>query len=191
MKNRLRILILMSAIAGTMAAQQQEPMSAVINRGLERSLQQSLIMAKSLENEENALPRTYDKKRFVKCNYKNWVAGFFPGVLWYLLEGERFFQSGIQPLCESGKAERKVKGEGLCTAQLEYYARLFTERIDSAQYMKWTHDLGFIINDSYGHAYRLTGDPKYRAVLERGAESLATRYKDKVGLIQSWGKRNG
>ena len=157
----------------TMAAQQQEPMSAVIDRGLERSLQQSLIMAKSLEDVPGALPRTYDKQRFVRCNYKNWVAGFFPGVLWYLLENEKLEMNNEQ------------------CARLEYYARMLTERIDSAQYMKWTHDLGFIINDSYGHAYRLTGDPKYRAVLERGAQSLATRYKDKVGLIQSWGKRNG
>ena len=175
MKYRLRILILVLVVAGTVAAQQQEPISEVVNRGLERSLQQSLILAKSLEDVEGVLPRTYDKKGLHKCNYKNWVSGFFPGVLWYLYENE----------------ELRMKNEELTAAQLEYYARLYTERIDSAKYMKWTHDLGFIINDSYGQGYRLTGDPKYLAVMEKGAESLATRYNRKVGLIQSWGQRNG
>ena len=175
MKNRFRLLILMLAVAGTVAAQQQEPISAVINRGLERSLQQSLILAKSLENEKGLLPRTYDKKGLHKCNYKNWVSGFFPGVLWYLMESLEFRDESLE----------------LSAAQLEYYARLYTERIDSAKYMTWTHDLGFIINDSYGLGYRLTGDPKYLAVMEKGAESLATRFNKKVGLIQSWGQRNG
>ena len=175
MTSRLKNLLLLLTVTCTMAAQQQEPISAVIDRGLERSLRQSLIMAKSLEDTPMALPRYFDKQGLHKCNYKNWVSGFFPGVLWYLYESEKL----------------KVKSEVLTTAQLEYYARLYTERIDSAQYMTWTHDLGFIINDSYGQGYRLTGDPNYLAVMERGAESLATRYKEKVGLIQSWGQRNG
>ena len=112
----------------------------VIEHGLNRSLKQSLIMAKSLESEGGTLPRTYEKERLRRCNYKNWVSGFFPGVLWYLFE------------------------------------RLYTERIDSAKTMKWTHDLGFIINCSYGNGFRLTGTPDYLAVMEEGAQSLIMRY---------------
>lgn len=159
----------------TMEAGQQQDIREVIDFGLQRSLQQSLILAKSLENEEGALPRTYDRKGLHRANYKNWISGFFPGVLWYLYENE-----GLGS-----------ENKGLIKPQIEYYARLYTERIDSAKYMKWTHDLGFIINSSYGQGYRLTADPDYLAVMEKGAESLATRYNNRVGLIQSWGKRNG
>lgn len=149
----------------------------VIEHGLNRSLKQSLIMAKSLENEGETLPRTYEKERLRRCNYKNWVSGFFPGVLWYLFENETIKDTGNCYLPDK--------------SLLEYYARLYTERIDSAKTMKWTHDLGFIINCSYGNGFRLTGTPDYLAVMEEGAQSLITRYNEKVGLIQSWGKRNG
>lgn len=171
MKRILSIFAALTLSLGILAQTAESDICEVVDKGLERSLQQSLIMAKSIENEEGVLPRTWGSKGLRKCNYKNWVAGFFPGVLWYLLENEKL-----------GMRNEKC-------AQLEYYARLLTERIDSAKYMKWTHDLGFIINCSYGNGYRLTGDPAYLAVMEKGTESLATRYNKRVGLIQSWGKR--
>ena len=172
-----KILFFLAAIAVrlTMQAQSQQDILQVVDFALQRSLQQSLILAKSLENEQGALPRTYDRKGLHRASYKNWISGFFPGVLWYLYENEVL----------------GTENKELIKPQIEYYARLYTERIDSAKYMKWTHDLGFIINSSYGQGYRLTGDPAYLAVMEKGAESLATRYNNKVGLIQSWGKRNG
>lgn len=168
----LSFLILCSGIKA-----QQTDIRNVIEHGLDRSLKQSLIMAKSLENEDGTLPRTYEKKRLRRCNYKNWVSGFFPGVLWYLFENETIKNTGNYSLPSK--------------SLLEYYARLYTERIDSAKTMKWTHDLGFIINCSYGNGFRLTGNPDYLAVMEEGAQSLVTRYNKKIGLIQSWGKRNG
>lgn len=172
---RLKTIMAALTVSLTMEAGQQQDIREVIDFGLQRSLQQSLILAKSLENEEGALPRTYDRKGLHRASYKNWISGFFPGVLWYLYENE-----GL-----GSENKRLIK------PQIEYYARLYTERIDSAKYMKWTHDLGFIINSSYGNGYRLTGDPAYMEVLATGAASLATRYNNKVGLIQSWGKRNG
>ena len=136
----------------------------VVNKGLERSLNQSLRMAKALENDADKLPRTYDGQ-FYTCDYKNWVSGFFPGLLWYLYEENR-------------------------TAELEYFARLYTARVEPAKRLRSTHDLGFMINCSFGNGYRLTGDPHYLEVMKEGAQSLATRFDPQIGLIKSWGTRD-
>ena len=48
------------------------------------------------------------------------------------------------------------------------------------------HDVGFMINCSYGNAYRLIGDSVYKQVLINAAYSLATRYRAKARLSQSW-----
>lgn len=50
-----------------------------------------------------------------------------------------------------------------------------------------THDLGFMLFNSFGNGYRLTGDDAYRQVVLRAAESLAARYSTTVGCIRSWG----
>ena len=39
---------------------------------------------------------------------------------------------------------------------------------------------------SYGNGYRLTGKPEYKDVMLTGANSLATRYDERVGAIRSW-----
>jgi unsaturated chondroitin disaccharide hydrolase len=54
-----------------------------------------------------------------------------------------------------------------------------------------THDLGFMLLDSFGHGYRLTGDDHYRRILLRAAASLASRYDPQVGCIRSWNTATG
>ena len=49
-----------------------------------------------------------------------------------------------------------------------------------------THDLGFMIFNSFGQQYRLTGDAHARGVALTAARSLATRYNPAVGAIKSW-----
>ncbi len=91
----------------------------------------------------------------------NWTSGFFPGVLWNLYE-------------YTGKhvwAER---------------ARSFTAKLTQEQYNKGTHDIGFIINSSFGAGYRLTQDTVYKKVIIQSAKTLATRFNQKVGSIRSW-----
>jgi unsaturated chondroitin disaccharide hydrolase len=48
------------------------------------------------------------------------------------------------------------------------------------------HDTGFMIYDSFGNGYRLTGNEKYKPVILQTAKSLASLYNEKVGCIQSW-----
>lgn len=92
---------------------------------------------------------------------RDWTTGFFPGTLWYGYE---------------------LSGDKNLAAE----ARRFTLGLDTMQYIKDTHDLGFMIYCSYGNAYRLTGDQIYRKPLENGAANLYARFNKKVGAIRSW-----
>lgn len=95
-----------------------------------------------------------------------WCSGFFPGSLWYLYE--------------------KTKD-----VKWEKSARLWTAAVEKEQYNKGTHDLGFMMFDSFGNELRLTKDPHAKKVLIQSAKSLATRFDPKVGLIKSWNSFKG
>jgi unsaturated chondroitin disaccharide hydrolase len=50
----------------------------------------------------------------------------------------------------------------------------------------YDHDLGFLIYCANGNAFRLTGEKKYKEMIIRCADSLATLYNPRVGTILSW-----
>jgi hypothetical protein len=91
---------------------------------------------------------------------EDWTSGFFPGILWYLYEYS---------------AE-----EDFLT-----YARSWTNTLKEQSFNTSTHDIGFIINSSFGQGYRLTKDESYKEVLNTAAKSLASRYNDNIGCIKS------
>lgn len=95
-----------------------------------------------------------------------WCSGFFPGSLWFLYE--------------------KTKDP-----QWEKAARLWTAAVKKEQFNTGTHDLGFMMFDSFGNQLRLTKDPQAKQVLIQSAKSLATRFDPKVGLIKSWNSFKG
>lgn len=139
----------------------EEPISSVVERGLDRAEHQSLLMAKKLEPMEGKLPKSIKNDSLETSDYSWWCSGFYPGVLWYLYENNP-------------------------TPELKKYAEEFTGRIEKAKNIKYSHDLGFMINCSYGNGYRLTQNEAYKDVMITGANSLITRYSDKTGLIRSW-----
>ena len=49
-----------------------------------------------------------------------------------------------------------------------------------------THDVGFIIGESFGNGYRLTGDTTYKSEILTDPASLAQRYNPTVGAVRSW-----
>lgn len=157
------ILLFCTILTGLLFApnKQEEPLSGVIERGLNVSRQQTLLLAKEMEAKENRLPKTYENGVLQTANYKSWISGFFPGLLWYLYEDTP-------------------------TEELKKYAELYTLRVMPAKDMTSTHDLGFMLYCSFGNGYRLTGNKSYMDVMKVGAESLASRYNDKVGAIKSW-----
>jgi unsaturated chondroitin disaccharide hydrolase len=141
---------------------QTQDLSQIINEGLSFSLEQYQLMAKSLPD-STRLPRSTnpDDGSLVTSGTDWWCSGFFPGSLWYLYE-----YSGDQNIL----AEAKKR-----TAVLE------KEKLNTG-----THDLGFMLYNSFGNGYRITRNPEYKDILITGAESLISRYNDTVGCIRSW-----
>lgn len=139
----------------------EEPIEKVVERGLTVSAEQSLLLAKELESKTDRLPRSYENGELKTADYKSWVSGFFPGVLWYLYENTP-------------------------TEELRRYAEIYTNRVEQAKYVTNHHDVGFMLYCSFGNGYRLTGNESYLEIMKTGAQSLATRYNPKVELIKSW-----
>ena len=96
------------------------------------------------------------------CGYADWRSGFFPGSIWYLYE---------------------LTGD---TSYLPL-ARKYTEAIRPDEHLTWHHDIGFIINCSFGNGLRLAPDTAaYKNVMIQAAKSLCTRFRPNAGVIQSW-----
>ena len=116
---------------------------------------------------KNLLPVVIDSGKKTWSNYDitNWRSGFWPGIEWYLFEStkDNYWKD---------QAERS-------TAML---SGILDRPVSN-------HDLGFQLYCSYGNGYRLTGNPVYKQILLRAADSLATLYNPVVGTILSWPSR--
>ena len=111
-------------------------------------------------------PRTVYNGKIEYIPKDDWTSGFFPGTMWYMYDltrDKKWIDYGIK----------------------------YTEDLDSVKYLKWHHDVGFMINCSYGNAYRVTGNPAYKDVLIEAARSLSTRFRPVPGVIQSWDEDRG
>ena len=142
----------------------QEPMADLIKDRLDRSVEHYLLMAESLKDQPDRLPRSFNAEgELVTSNSGWWCSGFVPGTLWYLYE---YTQS----------------------ATLLDDARNYTARIEKEKDNTSTHDLGFMLYCSFGNGFRITEDTAYRSIMLAGAEALITRYNPVTGCIQSWGQ---
>lgn len=154
--------VLFQAIEGSAQPKQHTPLSAIIDNALEGSIRQTLAMAKLLNDRPGLLPRTADSSgNLVTCTSKWWTSGFFPGTLWYLYEFSK-------------------------NDSLRKFAEEFTQRVKNEQFTTDNHDVGFMINCSFGNAYRITGDTIYRSALLNASRSLMTRFHPVVGATRSW-----
>lgn len=122
---------------------------------------------KARKEEKNAarrrvVPRTIAKDgSLAMVHPHDWCSGFFAGSLWQMYaytHCARWRQSAIS----------------------------WTWPIEEAKWHKGTHDLGFMMYDSFGKGYELTGERSYRDVVVQSARSLATRYNPRVKCIRSW-----
>lgn len=91
----------------------------------------------------------------------DWTSGFFPGELWMMYEftNDPYWRQ---------------------------QAVSHTWPIEEAKMHGGTHDLGFMIGDSFGKAWELTGEQSYFDVVHQAAKTLATRFNPTVGAIRSW-----
>jgi unsaturated chondroitin disaccharide hydrolase len=87
-----------------------------------------------------------------------WTQGFFPGANWYVFE---------------------LTGDPAAKSRAEQWTRA----LEAQKLNRQTHDLGFKMYPSFGHAYRVTGDPYYKSVLQTAAGSLASRFDPALGAV--------
>ena len=95
------------------------------------------------------------------CSIYDWTSGFFPGSLWYAYE-------------MTGDEELKNRA-------IEY-----TNLLNPIRELKGTHDIGFMMNCSYGNALRLAPNDTIKAVLIETADNLCSRFNPEIGCIRSW-----
>jgi rhamnogalacturonyl hydrolase YesR len=116
----------------------------------------------------DAIPRSIDKdfKKLKTTKSTTWTSGFFAGNLWY-----------IYLLTEDETYKDKA---------LEWTKIVETEKNNDGD-----HDIGFKIYNSFGHAYKITKKEEYADVILTAANTLVSRYDDKIKAIQSWDAKAG
>lgn len=91
----------------------------------------------------------------------DWTSGFFPGNLWYAYQ-------------LTGNEDLKKE------------AIKFTNYLYPLREYKGTHDIGFMMNCSYGNANRLAPADSVRRALVQTADNLCGRFDPTIGCIRSW-----
>lgn len=91
----------------------------------------------------------------------DWTSGFFPGQLWMMYEFTNDSYWRIEAVSH-------------------------TWPIEEAKFHAGTHDLGFMIGNSFGKAWELTGEKSYFDVVLQAARTLSTRFNPTVCAIRSW-----
>lgn len=95
-----------------------------------------------------------------------WTTGFWPGMLWLAYE-------------LSGADEYRRAG----MLQAERFAQRLKDNLDVDH-----HDIGFLYTLASVAPWRLTGDDAARQTSIHAADQLLTRYLDRPGILQAWGR---
>ena len=99
-------------------------------------------------------------RRYCSSIY-DWTSGFFPGNLWYAYQ---------------------LTGDD----DLKKDAVKFTNYLYPVREYTGTHDIGFMMNCSYGNANRLAPADSVPQVLVQTADNLCDRFDTTIGCIRSW-----
>ena len=142
-----------------------------MERGVEANLNKSAALFKSAIDaayKEDNIPRGVHQDGSIKWIGKrfDWTEGFFPGICWdlYTFTKDDDFKKA---------------------------AEYFQAKFESQKTLTTNHDLGFVFNDSYGKAYRITQNEAYKKVLIEASNSLIQRFNPTVGCIKSWDTTGG
>lgn len=107
-------------------------------------------------------PRTIDEDgSLVMVPAWDWTSGFFPGELWFMYE---YFND----------------------SKWEELAIRFTDPLEGQKKNRGTHDLGFMIYNSFGNGLRLSDTPNYSEIIMEAAHTLTSRYTPNAKVIRSW-----
>jgi hypothetical protein len=156
------VALVLAAPASTAA---DDPLLRVVNRDLHFARAQ---LGRTLaEVPAGAYPQeTGPDGRWTLSGAGRWTSGFLSGCLWLM------YQATGDPVWSRAAGERQ--------------AGLAAEQSDRS-----TQDLGFMLFDSFGKGYRLTGADSYRTVVVNAARAVASRYRRSVRAIRSWNNPKG
>jgi unsaturated chondroitin disaccharide hydrolase len=155
------ILILSVSLFSFINSNYEDDWKKLIEREAKLAAQQyKLLYAKT---PEDRMPKTYysDKNEWETSPTSWWTSGFFPGTLFYLYE-----LTDEKELLDLGMEKLEI---------------LEKEKSNTR-----THDLGFMLYCSFGHADRLRPNDRFKQIMLTGSESLSTRFNEKAGVIRSW-----
>jgi len=129
---------------------------------LNQIVAKALSYLEELPVDSMAIPRALSPDgQLHATSSRDWTSGFYAGELWQLYE-----YSKEEPFKEA--------------------AQQWTAFVEKEKRDTHTHDLGFKLYCSFGHAYRLTENPQYRDVILDASRTLIRRYNENVGCIRSW-----
>lgn len=175
------------AITTAHAGQEVFDKDAVLDN-LKFSAEQYTTMLK-LVDEDNEVHRGYGCEPGMSCvpsalDYgkielsapRRWTIGFFPGVLWMLLNEHQDY---------------KVLGSDTEYQYMYDKAMAFSDLLEDQAKRTNTHDLGMMIDAPLFYALQnndLSAEEKaeYKKVAKTGEVSLTALYGEKQGLIRSW-----
>lgn len=171
MKN-LTAILFFAAIFAACSSTNEEGKNKIENANLFTNViktaeQQIGYQVKLIEESGKILnPRTIENGYVQYISRSDWTSGFFPGTMFYMYDltnDPKWIEVGVK----------------------------YTEDLDTIKHLKWHHDVGFMVNSSFGNALRVTGNEKYKDVIIEAAKSLTTRFRPAAGIIQSWDEDKG
>lgn len=163
MKTKLVVLILFILLVVSCKETPKEDLKPLTLLETITSQYDSLhLLASSAIDEKKSIPRTINENNELKfVGPYDWTSGFYAGTLWNLY--------GLTK-------DRKWKERAL----------IYTEKLDSIQYWSGNHDVGFMIECSYGNSLKYNDSKAYDAVIVQTAKSLLVRFRPNAGVLQSW-----
>jgi hypothetical protein len=157
------LLLLLNLSVFAQNKERDQKMKQLIAENYALADSQYTYMMKLLPSDK--MPQSYDAKsnQILTREITWWCTGFYPGSLLYIYEQTK---------------DEHLKTEALRALKV----------IEPNQFYTGNHDLGFMMFCSYGNAYRLFKDEKYKQIIFNAAASLATRFRPAMKSIQSWNK---
>jgi len=159
-----KLILMFLFISLSMCNQKQTPefqLPTDVNKIMNFAMSQYTKAVQTLTDTARAPIQNNADGTWIQTETSNWVSGFFAGILWY------FYDYSNDPFWEK-------------------QARRWNAALEKEKFNTGTHDLGFMLYNSFGNGYRLTNDETYKKILLQGAESLISRFNPIVGTIKSW-----
>jgi rhamnogalacturonyl hydrolase YesR len=155
------LLIILYACSATAPVDNSQEV-AVYKNTLDALTEKAIGYLKVLPVDSASIPRALNPDGTLHVTTsRDWTSGFYAGELWMLYK-----HSGQKQLKEAAKA--------------------WTAFNEKEQWDTHTHDLGFKIYCSFGHAYKETADENFKEVIVNASQTLIKRFNPNVGCIRSW-----